>query len=228
MSNASQLERIGLGTVQFGSHYGVTNRHGQPSEKECARIIETAVDAGIVYYDTAAYYGDSDLILAKSLPVKGMKVVTKVKTPNEVYQSADLFGEQLYGILSENVYATEIRNGISVYWPEKIDPDAQIVQMPLNIADRRNVTLLHKYRERGVEVHARSVFLQGLLLEKGATIRQCIKFVLDLPVNVAIVGVNSSDELKEIIEAVETIDQEEGGPIPHIGELDPRRWHANH
>jgi aryl-alcohol dehydrogenase-like predicted oxidoreductase len=224
------MHRIGLGTVQFGSRYGVTNKLGKPSRKECEKIIETAIDAGIKYYDTAAYYGDADLILASCLP-PGMKVVTKINTPSEANQSIDIFGENLYAILSDK-WAAEwpIKSGISVYWPNKIDPESQIVQMPLNLADTRNLKLAQIYHDRGVEVHARSIFLQGLLLEKGATIRQCLKFVLDQPVDVALVGVNSSDEIKQIIEAVETIDQETVIPNIQINHLDPREWgpHANH
>lgn len=223
------LERIGLGTVQFGSHYGVTNKAGKPSRKECEKIIETAIEAGIRYFDTAAYYGDADLILASCLP-EGMRVVTKIKTSAEAETSLTIFEDNLYAILSDR-WAAEppIKSGISVYWPIKVDNEAQIVQMPLNMADPRNLPLLNLYKARGVEVHARSIFLQGLLLEKGATIRQCLKWVLDHPVDVAIVGVNSTDELKEVIEAAETLDQEQGGPVPYIEQLDPRDWkHAHH
>src|SRR5262249_34047469 len=101
-----------------------------------------------------------------------------------------------------------------------------LVQLPLNTADRRNLSLVSYYKDHGVEVHARSVFLQGLLLERGATIRQCLKFVLDQPVDIALVGVNSLDELKQIIEAVETVDEETDDFVPWIEPemLDPRTW----
>jgi len=224
--DAHELQmRIGLGTAQFGSPYGITNK-GQPSRKECEKIVETALDAGIVYFDTAAYYGEADLILSSLLPSEGVRVVTKVKTPSEVQQSVDLFGRNLWGILSDRFIAEGIRSGISVYWPIKIDPTAQIVQMPLNIADPRNLPLLRLYKAQDTEVHARSVFLQGLLLQRGATIRQCLKYVLDKPVDVALVGVNSADELKEILEAVETLEQEKCTDIPFIEPemLDPRGW----
>ena len=63
--------------------------------------------------------------------------------------------------------------GFSIYNPEELDvlqcdynPD--IVQAPYNIFDRRLKTSgwLRKLNERGVEVHSRSAFLQGLLLLK--------------------------------------------------------------
>lgn len=61
--------------------------------------------------------------------------------------------------------------GISVYSPTQMDTLANymamdIVQIPLNIFDRRfeSSGWLRKLRDRNVEIHARSVFLQGLLL----------------------------------------------------------------
>lgn len=61
--------------------------------------------------------------------------------------------------------------GISVYTTEELQfffnsYDFDIVQVPFNILDRRllKTDLLLKLKEKGVEIHARSVFLQGLLL----------------------------------------------------------------
>ena len=61
--------------------------------------------------------------------------------------------------------------GISVYAPEELDQlfrrySFDIVQAPLNILDRRLVESgwIEKLELAGVELHVRSVFLQGLLL----------------------------------------------------------------
>ncbi len=63
--------------------------------------------------------------------------------------------------------------GISIYDPIEYEKlmnmmRFDIVQAPLNIVDRRLVTsgLLSKLRSEGIEIHVRSVFLQGLLLMK--------------------------------------------------------------
>ena len=62
--------------------------------------------------------------------------------------------------------------GYSVYYPEDLDkffekfpPD--IVQLPANIFDQRfnRSGWLKKLEDQGVEIHIRSVFLQGLLLQ---------------------------------------------------------------
>ncbi len=61
--------------------------------------------------------------------------------------------------------------GLSAYYPEELDNacnlyDIDIVQFPLNILDQRMVTSgqLKKLKSDGIEVHTRSLFLQGLLL----------------------------------------------------------------
>lgn len=61
--------------------------------------------------------------------------------------------------------------GVSVYTGEQIDAAialdiADIVQLPLNVLDQRLLASGHlaRLKERGTEIHARSLFLQGLLL----------------------------------------------------------------
>ena len=61
--------------------------------------------------------------------------------------------------------------GISVYSPKQLDKifldyDFDIVQAPLNIIDRRleESGWLSKLNKMNIEIHIRSVFLQGLLL----------------------------------------------------------------
>ena len=63
------------------------------------------------------------------------------------------------------------RIGLSVYSPEQLSalidrPPLEIIQIPLNVFDRRFVETgwLDRLVADDVEVHARSVFLQGLLL----------------------------------------------------------------
>src|SRR5471030_2479326 len=48
-----------LGTAQFGSHYGITNKDGRPSIDDIHDIIQSSLDEGIHFFDTAFGYGDS-------------------------------------------------------------------------------------------------------------------------------------------------------------------------
>jgi hypothetical protein len=61
--------------------------------------------------------------------------------------------------------------GISIYGPNELETlidnfSIDIVQIPINIFDRRIISTgwLSKLKKLGIEVHARSIFLQGVLL----------------------------------------------------------------
>lgn len=94
-----------------------------------------------------------------------------------LHHSDQLFGAkgvQIYNALKKLKdigYTTKI--GVSVYDPSIIKEvmclyDIDIVQVPLNLIDRRlTVNNFHKYlKDKDIEVHVRSIFLQGLLLLK--------------------------------------------------------------
>jgi len=62
--------------------------------------------------------------------------------------------------------------GLSIYEPRELDLyfkdyDFKIVQTPINIFDRRIFTSgwLKKLKKKNIEIHARSIFLKGLLLK---------------------------------------------------------------
>ncbi len=70
--------RIGLGTVQFGLDYGVSNTQGITPVKEVKDILMFAWENNITVFDTAASYGMSEEVIGQSIP-EGMyfKIVTK-------------------------------------------------------------------------------------------------------------------------------------------------------
>lgn len=70
--------KIGLGTVQFGLDYGVSNKGGKTPIEEVKRIIEAAAQNNVRVIDTAALYGTSEDALGMALPAKhGFDIVTK-------------------------------------------------------------------------------------------------------------------------------------------------------
>jgi len=125
--------------------------------------------------------------------------------------------------------------GISIYAPEELDTlmtemDFDLVQAPLNILDRSLIESgwASRLKARGVELHVRSAFLQGLLLmsadqrpakfarwqsvwtvwerwigETGLTpLQACSAYVLGVDdVDRVIVGVDSVKQLNEILDA---------------------------
>lgn len=81
-------------------------------------------------------------------------------------------GEKLYSLMRSLKAAGVVgKIGISVYDGSEIDRlfhyyDFDLVQLPLNVFDQRLIQSGHvgKLNKRGIEVHVRSAFLQGLLL----------------------------------------------------------------
>ena len=58
--------------------------------------------------------------------------------------------------------------GVSVYYPEQAEffldekIDFDVIQFPFNVFDQRFKQLFARLKEKGIEIHARSAFLQGL------------------------------------------------------------------
>ena len=110
-----------------------------------------------------------------------------------VHHAADLVkhgGERLVRLLEDlKRERTVTKHGVSVYDGEQIDavlerftPD--IVQLPLNALDQRLVHSGHLARlaASGVEVHVRSVFMQGLLLSAPDALPERVRALAREPV----------------------------------------------
>jgi aryl-alcohol dehydrogenase-like predicted oxidoreductase len=75
-----------LGTAQLGLNYGIANAHGHPNFEQAREIVSTAWNAGIVLFDTAGAYGNSQQVLGKCFESLGIQdqplVVTKLGDTN--------------------------------------------------------------------------------------------------------------------------------------------------
>ncbi|NCY20348.1 aldo/keto reductase [bacterium] len=198
------IQKIALGTAQFGSAYGATNKDGQISLGKASAILGMATRHGVDTVDTAIGYGESEEILGKA-GVKNFKVVTKLPAvpdgerfvarwmEDQIRNSLKrLCLEKVHGVLLHR--PTELTGmngprifdsllalqkeglaekiGVSVYHPEDLEISLgkwpfTIVQAPFNLLDRRLARSgwLVRLTDRQVELHVRSVFLQGLLLQ---------------------------------------------------------------
>ena len=72
----SVIARLGIGTVQFGQAYGVSNAHGQVPKAEVKVVLELAAHAGIGLLDTAANYGQAEAVLGSN-DLKPFRIVSK-------------------------------------------------------------------------------------------------------------------------------------------------------
>ena len=151
--------------------------------------------------------------------------------------------------------------GVSVYSAWEVDEileryPVDLIQVPVSVFDQRLVVSGHleRLKERSIEVHARSVFLQGVLLMEPARLPEelsamgpdlerfrrhaatlevtplclALGFVHALEeVDVVLCGVASLSQLIEIIEALETeVDPValRGLAVQHPVLLDPSTW----
>lgn len=266
-----RMKRLGLGTVQFGLDYGISNPNGKTTLEEARQIIEQATRAGITVIDTASAYGDSEKVLGRILPpdhnfhiiTKTRLVRTKEITSTDVIQLTDGFQRSLENLGTDKIYGLMIHNaddlaidggellfealqrfksqgiiekfGVSVYNSEQIDNllakySFDLIQLSINVFDQRLLErgYLSKLKKAGVEIHARSIFLQGLLLMNGKALPQwfepvkpeinryflflkekclaphaaALSFVKNIKeVDCIIVGVNSAQHLIENVKA---------------------------
>jgi aryl-alcohol dehydrogenase-like predicted oxidoreductase len=164
-----------------------------------------------------------------------------------VHNADDLLkpgSEKLFDQLQELKQAEKIvKIGISVYDHNQLQSildnfDMDLVQLPFNILDRRMIDsgMLAKLREKDIEVHARSIFLQGLLLmfernrpskfkrwsvlwkiwhewlndNQISALEAATRYAVSIPeISKVLVGVDTQDQLKEIIVASD-------GVLPNI------------
>jgi aryl-alcohol dehydrogenase-like predicted oxidoreductase len=92
--------KLGLGTVQFGLDYGITNRSGQTHPDEVRHILEHAAAAGVGTLDTAALYGNSETVLGDTLPrPHAFRIITKTLTLDPTLAPADAVSQIEKGIL---------------------------------------------------------------------------------------------------------------------------------
>lgn len=203
----NRIRKLGLGTVQFGLDYGISNRGGQTPESEVRRILTTAHEAGIRTLDTAAMYGESERVLGATMPaVLPFRIITKTTHFNSVQigfceaeQLKNTFYKSIENIRRNRIYGLMIHNaddllanggellyeamtelklnglvdkiGVSVYGASQIDKilprySIDLIQVPVNLFDQRLVRSGHlvELKNRDIEIHARSAFLQGALL----------------------------------------------------------------
>ena len=73
----NKKQKLGLGTVQFGMHYGVANNRGQVSKSEVRDILNLAKAHGVSTLDTAIAYGESEKVLG-GVSLAGFDIVTKL------------------------------------------------------------------------------------------------------------------------------------------------------
>jgi len=288
--------KIGLGAVQFGVDYGVSNTHGKTTKHEVSQILQFAYENGISVIDTATSYGSSENILGEVVTNDDWRFVTK--TPHfsdnslnstHVNQLKESFNQSLFNLRKKNIYGLLLHScddllkpggelifremerlreigmvkkiGVSAYSSKQIAAilgkfNIDIIQLPINIFDQHLFVdgWLEKLKNKNVEIHARSTFLQGLLLMPKTSIptyflpikekielfsksaqelslsklELALGFVQSIDgIDKVIVGVNTVDQLREIIRSTKVkvdFKQFVNLAINDSNYVDPSKW----
>jgi len=170
-------------------------------------------------------------------------------------------GAELYAaiglLLAEKVIH---RFGVSIYSPDDLEGiigtfDIHVVQAPLNVFDRRILGVTNRLSALNIEVHVRSVFLQGVLIASPKDRPQrfepwsehfalfdewvrssgvsamacCIGFALQQPgIAKLVIGTTSAESLDEIMNSIPNSVLEVPTHLQSSVEqlIDPRFWNA--
>jgi len=147
--------------------------------------------------------------------------------------------------------------GFSTYTPEQVyflleNFDFDLIQVPFNVFDNRLIQggQLKELKSKSIEVHARSVFLQGVLLgfnslsnyfstwqgqfeeyqeivEKSelSLLEYALKFALNTQeIDKVLVGINNEQQLREIIQSAQKQGSASAYPIDDMTLLNPSLW----
>ncbi|MDX1641318.1 MAG: aldo/keto reductase [Balneolaceae bacterium] len=98
-----KIRKIGLGTVQFGIPYGISNKSGQTSPDEVSKILETAQKKEIQFIDTASAYGTAEKVLGRH-DLTSFKVISKFMPPEEGASVNDQFKKTLSDLGIPSLY----------------------------------------------------------------------------------------------------------------------------
>ena len=170
-------------------------------------------------------------------------------------------GAELYAAIGSLMAEKMIhRFGVSIYSPEDLEGiigtfDIHVVQAPLNVFDRRILGVTNRLSALNIEVHVRSVFLQGVLIANPINRPQrfepwsehfalfdewvrssgvsamacCMGFALQQPgIAKLVIGTTSAESLDEIMNSIPNSVLEAPTHLQSSVEqlIDPRFWNA--
>ena len=171
----------------------------------------------------------------------------------------DAHGAELYAAINSlKVEKIIQRFGVSIYTPDELRGiigtfDIDVVQAPLNVFDRRILGVIDQLTALNIEVHVRSVFLQGVLIASPKDRPQrfqpwsehfsqfdtwvrstglsamacCLGFALQQPgVAKLVIGTTSAESLTEVMNSVPNTHLEVPAHLQSSIEqlIDPRVW----
>ena len=154
------MNRLALGTVQFGLPYGIANQSGQVSRTEANAMLKLALANSIDTLDTAIAYGDSETCLGE-VGTQGFKVVTKLPAlpdncadvstwvQQQVSMSLSRLGvTSVYGLLLHRSEQLLGLNGVALYQAlQALKDNGQVQKVGISIYTPTELdALIPRYR----------------------------------------------------------------------------------
>ncbi|MBQ3608569.1 MAG: aldo/keto reductase [Bacteroidaceae bacterium] len=191
-----KANKLILGTVQFGVQYGVNSAGRPDAAMVYSILEEAYNNNIRILDTSSAYGNAEEILGTTIDKENLFKIVSKYpkcdKSVKECFDQSlkDLKVERLYGYLlhhfsvyQENPtmwkdmlalkYSGKVKKvGFSLYSPSELEIilndniEFDIIQIPYNIFDRQFESYFSLLKEKGVEIHVRSTFLQGLFFKE--------------------------------------------------------------
>ena len=184
-----------LGTAQFETSYGITRK--TTGEFDACQLLELATRFGVTSLDTAPAYGNAQEMIgscgwqgaihtkipgdedaqaslkASFLELRRDRVEVAYFHDPDVLQHDEIFFRKVH----ESLFPEQTEHlGVSVYTPDEFDsalanPFISVIQAPINAIDHRITDeQLEEAASMGKRVYARSIFLQGALLQDSSAL----------------------------------------------------------
>jgi len=189
------MGKLVLGTVQFGLQYGVNSAGRPSEEAVKSILAEAAKGGITTLDTSSAYGNSEEILGECATPGEGFRIVSKYPKGDipvaEMFNGSlkRLKVEKLYGYLLHHfeVYRNNPKVwdefialkesgkvkkiGFSLYTPDELQfildhkSPFDLIQVPFNIFDKKFLPYMKELHKKGVEIHVRSTFLQGLFFK---------------------------------------------------------------
>ena len=189
------MSKLVLGTVQFGLQYGVNSAGRPNVEVVRNILAEAAKGDISTLDTSSAYGNSEEILGECITSEKNFKIVSKYPkgdaSVSDMFNGSlrRLKVEKLYGYLLHHfeVYKNNPKVwdefvalkesgkvkkiGFSLYSPAELEfilnnkSPFDLIQVPFNILDKKFLPYMKELHEKGVEIHVRSTFLQGLFFK---------------------------------------------------------------
>ena len=189
------MNKLVLGTVQFGLQYGVNSAGRPSQDVVRSILREAAKGGIKTLDTSSAYGNSEQILGECITADENFKIISKYpkgKTAiSEMFKTSlkRLKVDHLYGYLLHHfeVYKNNPKVwdefvalkdsgrvkkiGFSLYTPDELEfildhkSTFDLIQVPFNIFDKKFLPYMKELHEKGVEIHVRSTFLQGLFFK---------------------------------------------------------------